>query len=63
MDNIDEDEMTDECEERLLEIQYFIARDFRYVPLWGLVVCFQVSARGDQPGVTMRDWQDVKIKS
>lgn len=55
MDNIDEDEMTDECEERLLEIQYFIARDFRYVSLWGLVVCFQVSARGDQPGVTMRN--------
>lgn len=47
MDNIDEDEMTDECEERLLEIQYFIARDFRYVPLWGQVVCLQVSARGD----------------
>ena len=29
MDNIDEDEMTDECEERLLEIQFFVARDFR----------------------------------
>lgn len=31
MDNIDEDEMTDECEQRLLEIQYFMARDFKYV--------------------------------
>ncbi|XP_076470547.1 Golgi apparatus protein 1-like isoform X2 [Babylonia areolata] len=32
MDNIDEDEMTDECEERLLEIQFFVARDFRMDP-------------------------------
>ncbi|KAK7114849.1 Golgi apparatus protein 1-like [Littorina saxatilis] len=32
MDNLDEDDMTDECEERLLEIQYFVARDFRLDP-------------------------------
>ncbi|KAK6184750.1 hypothetical protein SNE40_007151 [Patella caerulea] len=29
MDNLDHDDMSDVCEERLLEIQYFIVRDFR----------------------------------
>ncbi|ESO98200.1 hypothetical protein LOTGIDRAFT_114272 [Lottia gigantea] len=29
MENIDDDEMTNKCEERLIEIQYFIVRDFR----------------------------------
>ena len=31
MDKIDTDKMTDECEERLMEIQYFVSRDFKYV--------------------------------
>ena len=29
IDNLDDERMTDECEERLLEIQYFVVRDFR----------------------------------
>lgn len=29
MGKIGDDVMTDECEEKLLEIQYFIARDIR----------------------------------
>ncbi|XP_071092042.1 Golgi apparatus protein 1-like [Haliotis cracherodii] len=29
MENIDSDDMTDSCEEKLLEIQFFIMRDFR----------------------------------
>ncbi|XP_067651519.1 Golgi apparatus protein 1-like isoform X2 [Haliotis asinina] len=29
MENVDSDDMTDMCEERLLEIQFFIVRDFR----------------------------------
>ncbi|XP_059141674.1 Golgi apparatus protein 1-like [Physella acuta] len=29
LENIDHEDMTDECEERLLEIQYFAVRDFR----------------------------------
>nr|XP_011440924.2 Golgi apparatus protein 1 isoform X1 [Crassostrea gigas] len=29
MDHLDSEIMTDECEERLMEIQYFVARDFR----------------------------------
>ena len=30
MENLDEEKvMTDECKEKLLEIQYFISRDFR----------------------------------
>jgi hypothetical protein len=29
MEKVDSDHMTDECEDRLLEIQYFIVRDFR----------------------------------
>ncbi|KAK7475018.1 hypothetical protein BaRGS_00033765 [Batillaria attramentaria] len=32
MENLDEDEMTDECEERLLEIQFFVVRDFKLDP-------------------------------
>jgi hypothetical protein len=34
LDNVDEDEMTDLCEQRLLEIQYFMVRDFRYRTLF-----------------------------
>ena len=29
MDKVGSDHMTDECEEKLLQIQYFIARDYR----------------------------------
>ncbi|XP_048735451.2 Golgi apparatus protein 1-like isoform X2 [Ostrea edulis] len=32
MDHLDSEIMTDECEERLMEIQYFVARDFRLDP-------------------------------
>ena len=32
MENIDEEEMTEACEEHLLEIQYFMVRDFRMDP-------------------------------
>ena len=31
MEKLDSDKMTDECEERLMEIQYFVSRDFKYV--------------------------------
>ena len=29
IDKLDDESMTDECEDRLLEIQYFVVRDFR----------------------------------
>ncbi|KAL8590638.1 hypothetical protein ACOMHN_011074 [Nucella lapillus] len=32
MDNMDEDDMTDECEDKLLEIQFFVSRDFKMDP-------------------------------
>ncbi|XP_061189977.1 Golgi apparatus protein 1-like isoform X2 [Saccostrea echinata] len=32
MDHLDSEIMNDECEERLMEIQYFVARDFRLDP-------------------------------
>ena len=31
MEKVDTDKMTDECEDRLMEIQYFVSRDFKYV--------------------------------
>lgn len=32
MDNIGADHMTDECEDALIQIQYFVARDFKLDP-------------------------------
>lgn len=32
MKNVDEAEMTDECEQRLIEVQYFMARDWTLDP-------------------------------
>jgi len=31
MEKVDTDKMTDDCEDRLMEIQYFVSRDFKYV--------------------------------
>ena len=31
LDKLDDERMTDDCEEKLLEIQYFVVRDFRFV--------------------------------
>ena len=31
LEKLDDERMTDICEERLLEIQYFVARDYRYI--------------------------------
>lgn len=32
MDNIEKDHMTEECENALMQIQYFVARDFKLDP-------------------------------
>lgn len=32
MDNIGADHMTDDCEDALMQIQYFVARDFKLDP-------------------------------
>ena len=32
MDNLDESEMTDDCENRLIEVQYFMARYRNQIP-------------------------------
>jgi Golgi apparatus protein 1 len=31
LEQINKDEMTEDCEERLLEIQFFVTRDWRYL--------------------------------
>ena len=56
MDNMDEDEMTDECEDKLLEIQFFVVRDFRYGHSSALpFLIFSVSNHSGLNGVRERE--------
>ena len=43
MDKLDDERMTDNCEERLLEIQYFVVRDYRYYFVGAGFVSLQIT--------------------
>jgi len=37
MTSIDNPRMTDECKNSLMEVFYFISRDFKYVDCWNII--------------------------